>query len=148
MEKFTVPSKDGGTKEIASFRGALIKYGAFLEDIGVQPPFKWIAGMENLKGKVLYMPTQAGHMRVWPGPDGKCLVDVVSEFGLYTPGDKPGPTLKPFFTKLYNACATSRQDWQDAYASEQAPCPILPHFVGDACSREPHQLGEGRIWSA
>jgi hypothetical protein len=25
---------------------------------------------------------------------------------------------------------------------------VLPHFVGDACSREPHQLSEWRIRSA
>jgi hypothetical protein len=94
-------------------RSALVKCGAFLKEIGVKPPFKWIAGMENLKGRDLYMPTPEGHMRVRPGPDGRCLVDVVSEFGTYSPGDAPGPALKPFFSKLYSACGMSRQDWQD-----------------------------------
>jgi hypothetical protein len=96
-----------------SFRNSLTAYGKFLQNIGVEPPYRWIAGMESLKGRDLYMPTPQGHMRVWPGPDGKCLVDVVCESGSYSPGDAPGPTLKPFFSKLYNSCGISRQDWQD-----------------------------------
>jgi len=23
---------------------------------------------------------------------------------------------------------------------------LLAHFVGDTCSRQPHELGEGRVW--
>ena len=97
-----------------SYRGVLVAYGKFLLSLGLKPPFRWIAGMESLKGRDLYMPTPAGQMRIWPGPDGKCLVDDVCVSGTYTPGDPPGPTLKPFFTKLYDGCCARRQDWQDA----------------------------------
>jgi hypothetical protein len=102
----TVPSDE------ASFRKALQHYASFLERLGVKPPFRWIAGMENLKGRLLYVPARPGYMRLG-GPQGKCLEDVIVESGTYTPGDPPGPTLKPFFEKLYNACGVSRQDWQD-----------------------------------
>jgi hypothetical protein len=50
---------------------------------------------------------------MFPGADGKCMIDTVSETGLYSPGDMPGPTLKSFFVKLYESCGVSRQDWQD-----------------------------------
>jgi hypothetical protein len=98
----------------ASYRQALVSYGQFLQKLGVAPPYKWIAGMENLNGRLLYIPAPPKHSRFQFGPDGECLVDVVSETGLYSPGDPPGPTLKPFFSKLYESCAASRQDWQDA----------------------------------
>jgi hypothetical protein len=32
--------------------------------------------------------------------------------------------------------------------AQHATTMFFPHFVGDACSREPHQLGEWRIRSA
>jgi len=96
-----------------SFREALHDYGRFLEGLGVTPPFRWVAGMENLKGRDLHVPTRSGMMRGFPSPQGKCLVDAVTESGVYSPGDPPGKVLKPFFTKLYNSCAVSRQDWQD-----------------------------------
>jgi hypothetical protein len=96
-----------------SFRNALLEYGKMLERMGVKPPYRWIAGMESLKGRVLYLPPRPGHMR-FPGPHGKCLEDVVSASGIYSPGDPAGPALKPFFESLYNACGVSRESWQDA----------------------------------
>ncbi len=104
----TVPSH-----EEHSFRVALVAYSKLLERLGIEGPFKWIAGMENLKGRFLYVPVPQGHMRFRSGPDGKCLEDMISASGQYSPGDAPGPALKPFFEKLYNACGVPRQDWQD-----------------------------------
>ena len=98
----------------AEYRSALLNYGEVLSGLGVKPPYRWNAGMENLKGRVLYAAVTPGYMRSLPRPDGKCLDDVVTESGTYSPGDAPGPTLKPFFAKLYNNCGLSRQDWQDA----------------------------------
>jgi hypothetical protein len=93
-----------------AFHSVLIAYGEFLLKLGIEPPFTWVAGMEELKGRNLYRPTQNGMMRVWPGPDGKGLVDIVAVSGIYTPSSAPGPTLKPFFSKLYESCGASRQD--------------------------------------
>jgi hypothetical protein len=69
--------------------------------------------MENLKGRMLYVPTPPGHMRVRMGPDGQCPVEVISESALYSPGDSPGKCLTKFFSKLYDSCGISREDWQD-----------------------------------
>ena len=104
-----VPEVDG------SFRQALVAYGKLLLKLGIKPPYKWIAGMENLKGRILYIPTRPGFQRFRSSHDGECLEDVVTESGLYSPpGDVPGPTLKRFFVKLYESCGVLRQEWQDA----------------------------------
>jgi hypothetical protein len=91
----------------------LAAYANFLVKLGITPPFRWIAGMENLKNRLLYIPVPPGRMR-FPGPHGQCGEDVISESGLYSPGDPAGPALKPFFEKLYNACGVRREAWQDA----------------------------------
>jgi hypothetical protein len=100
--------------EEMAFRKALVDYGQFLQRLGVTPPFRWIAGMENLKGRLLYLPSRPGYYRVMPGPDGKCTEDVISVSGTYSPGDAPGKTLRPFFQKLYDSCGIAREDWRDA----------------------------------
>jgi hypothetical protein len=106
-EKKVVPSDE------RPFRDALVDYGGFLSRLGIDPPYQWTAGMENLKGRILYAPIRRGYTRVFNVPDGKCLDDVVTESGLYTPGEPPGKTLKPFFAKLYNSCGVQRADWRD-----------------------------------
>jgi hypothetical protein len=100
--------------EEGAFRQALADYGRFLQGLGLKPPYKWIAGMENLKGRALYMPSPPGRIRSSQQPDGKCLVDVVTMEGNYSPGESVAKALKPFFAELYNACGVSRQSWQDA----------------------------------
>jgi len=98
----------------AFFRRALQEYGNFLVKLGVRPPFRWIAGMENLKGRGLFIPAPPGQMAMFPGPHGKCLLDVVSDEGLYSPGDSLSQSLKPFFTKLFESCGVPRPQWLDA----------------------------------
>jgi hypothetical protein len=97
----------------SDFRRTLVEYGEFLHRAGIKPPYRWIAGMENLKGRLLYKPLPRGIQKLSPSHDGECLLlDVVSESGVYSPGDPPGLTLEPFFKKLYEACGVSRQEWQ------------------------------------
>jgi hypothetical protein len=97
-----------------SFRRALTDYGRFLSGLGIDPPYRWIAGMENLKDRLLYVPQQRGYGRISNSANGVCMRDVIIASGNYSPGDPEGATLKPFFSKLYEACGISRQDWQDA----------------------------------
>jgi hypothetical protein len=94
-------------------RRALVEYGNLLQRMGVPHPYRWVAGMEDLKGRALYVPPPPNHHKSFSTHDGECLVDDVIESGLYSPGDLPGPILKPFFVKLYESCGMSRQDWQD-----------------------------------
>jgi hypothetical protein len=71
------------------FRRALVNYGSFLERLGIPGPYKWVAGMEDLKGRYLFVPPPPNHTRFFPHHDGECLVDEVVESGLYSPGDAP-----------------------------------------------------------
>jgi hypothetical protein len=96
-----------------SYRRALSDYGQFLMKLGIKPPYRWIAGMDRLKGRALYVPAPPGFMRALPHPNGQCLLQMVTESGIYSPGDATAPALKPFFVKLYEACGVSRESWQD-----------------------------------
>jgi hypothetical protein len=82
--------------------------------VGIAPPFKWIAGMEDLKGRELHIPSRPGYIKVFnTGPEGRCLTEGACVSGSYSPGDHPGQSLKPFFAKLYQDCGIAREDWQD-----------------------------------
>jgi hypothetical protein len=88
------------------FRQSLEEYGDFLLRLGVNPPFRWLAGMENLKGRGLIDPT--GRMAAFRGPIGRCISDVVVEEGLYHPANSPARSIEPFFVKLFDSCGRER----------------------------------------
>lgn len=79
---------------------ALANYAGFLERLGVKPPYHWIAGVEDTKGRGMLLPSQIS-------PRGPCLVEVVTESGEFVEGDTPGKALEPFFAKLYDACGVA-----------------------------------------
>jgi hypothetical protein len=93
---------------------ALERYAKVLENLGIRPPYRWIAGMEGIKGRGLWVPVQSGYVRMRPGPIGKCLLDSVEEKGFHTPGESPIRSLKPFFTKLFESCGLDRPEWLDS----------------------------------
>jgi len=72
-------------------RSSLTNYGDFLVRLGVNPPFNWIAGMEDLRGRGVVDPT--GRMAAFRGPIGSCLEEVVMSEGEFSPGDPPGKSL-------------------------------------------------------
>jgi hypothetical protein len=86
-------------------RSALDEYANFLARLGIKLPYRWIAGMEDLKGRGVYLPTGLAPYR---GPIGSCLEDVITAEGLFTPGDPLGPALRPFFVKLFDSCGVER----------------------------------------
>jgi hypothetical protein len=96
------------------YRQALTEYGQFLLRLDIRPPYKWTAGMDNLKGRLLYAPARSGQLRAFLQPNGPCLLQIVTESGIYSPDEPPGKTLRPFFTKLYDSCGVPREDWRDA----------------------------------
>lgn len=91
---------------------ALTEYGGFLSRLGINAPYKWVIGMQDLEGRVLYRPPRPGMFMFRP-PEGTGLVDEVMESGSYSPGDPVRAALKPFFVKLYESCGMAREDWQD-----------------------------------
>jgi hypothetical protein len=89
------------------FRYSLKAYADLLLRLGIPAPFRWIAGMENLRGRSIYVPAPAGRMSMF-GPHGSCLEDVVVAEGTYSPGEPLGHALKSFFAKLFDSCGVDR----------------------------------------
>ena len=80
----------------------LREYGQFLRSLGVQPPFKWIAGLEGVKGWRLQVPPPPNHISTSPGET--CFKDVVEAKGTYDPAQPPAMALLPLFTQLFRRC--------------------------------------------
>jgi hypothetical protein len=89
-------------KETVEFCRALREYGKLLVNLGVAAPFRWIAGMEDLRDRLLY--GSAG------GPVGQCQTDVIIKEGLYSPGEDEATALRPLFEEMFNACGVSLPD--------------------------------------
>jgi hypothetical protein len=81
--------------------------------LNVAPPYRWIAGMEGIKGKKLWKVAPPG--RHYTNPlTGPCLTDIVTERGVLRDGEKWQLALKPLFHQLYDACGAERLDHADA----------------------------------
>jgi hypothetical protein len=88
------------------FKRALKSYSDFLLYLGIKPPFRWIAGMENLKSRGLT--DSRGRMAGFRGPSGYCLTDIVTEEGIHHPDNLPEKSIEPFFAKLFESCGLER----------------------------------------
>jgi hypothetical protein len=83
-------------------------YANFLCRLGLQPPYRWIAGVEGVKRRHLQYVAAPGQMH-WPGAQGpECLVDEIIVEGSYDGEQSPISALVPFFEKIYNRCGVSR----------------------------------------
>lgn len=94
----------------ASFATPLANYSEFLGRLGVKPPYRWIAGIDGIKGRGLYIPAPKGWVAP-PSPQGSCIVDCVSESGLHEPGESARKSLRPFFEAIYDRCGCERPSW-------------------------------------
>ena len=79
-------------------------YGEFLQCLGIQPPFNWIAGLEGVKSWRLKCPPPPNHVATSPGET--CLSDVVVANGTYDLGQSPPMSLRPFFNQLFKKCSS------------------------------------------
>ena len=80
--------------------------------LNIAPPYRWVAGVENLRGKRLWKIARPGQAYIDP-MTGPCLTDIVSESGVLSETDKVQLGLRPFFRKLYDACGAERPDHMD-----------------------------------
>ena len=103
-------AKQGGSNLIPpvenDFRTSLKNYSDFLLRLGIEPPFKWIAGMEDLRGRGLFDST--GRMAGFRGPRGRCLQEEVIEEGLHHPDEPPEKSIEPFWIKVFDSCGVER----------------------------------------
>jgi hypothetical protein len=105
-------AKENGISLIEDyFKKALDQYSSVLTNLGIAPPYRWIAGMDGIRGRGIYVPSPPGQISSFPGPHGRCLLNVVAEEGLHSPGDAPLKSLKPFFFKLFDSCGVNLPEW-------------------------------------
>jgi hypothetical protein len=77
-------------------------YGKFLKCLEIQPPFRWIAGLEGVKGWMLRTPPPPNCISTSPGET--CLTDVVCAEGSFDLQQPAAIALLPFFRQLYRKC--------------------------------------------
>lgn len=90
-----------------AFEIVLRTYTVFLQHLGLKPPYKWIAGIDGLKGKVLDVPMRPGGTGVCR-LGGSCVADSVCETGTYALGGDPQESLRPFFEAVYDQFGLKR----------------------------------------
>ncbi|MDO8451838.1 MAG: hypothetical protein Q7S76_03130, partial [bacterium] len=88
------------------FTTAITRYARFLRELGIEGPYRWIAGMEGVKGRRLYIPPPPNHISF--GAEPICVADIIQEEGTYDGGDNPISALRPFFEKIYAKCGHPR----------------------------------------
>jgi DNA-binding XRE family transcriptional regulator len=99
------------------FKIAMHSLRLIMNRLGLPPQFRWIAGVEGIKDCGLYFPARAGHYFPIPKPHGRSLVDKVWETGSGDEADTPASALKPFFTKIFNACNVERPEYLDGLSN-------------------------------
>lgn len=86
------------------FSAKLESYGSYLQSLGVEPPFSWIAGFEDIEGRRLGWNAPPGRMMI-PGFERPCLAKGFEVEGRYSPDRAAREALRPFFEALCHKCA-------------------------------------------
>jgi hypothetical protein len=94
----------------AYYEERLQDYTRLLAGLGMNPPYRWIAGTTGVKDRHLQVPVRQGYMRIpgWEGP--KCLMETISEEGSYDGKQTPTSALLPFFKLIFAKCGMPRPD--------------------------------------
>jgi hypothetical protein len=96
---------------------------ALLRDgLKVDLPYRWIAGMDGIKGKRMYKTPAPGKYYV-EALTGQSLEHMVMERGVLNASDPAQLALRPFFRKLYDVFGAERSDHMDAMLMQQYPDP-------------------------
>ena len=82
-------------------------YTRFFENLGIKPPFHWIAGLEGISRMTLAVPTQSQTAyHAFGGPI--CMSNTVADGALYDGTEDAATALGPFFDKLFKKCGSQR----------------------------------------
>jgi hypothetical protein len=93
------------------FTERLPQYAHFLMRLGVQPPYRWIAGLTGVKNRGLQFPPPQGHMIVPGWQHYECLSEDIITPGAYNGKQSPNNVLLPFFKEIFNKCGLARPDY-------------------------------------
>lgn len=89
---------------------SLNTYNQFLQRLGINPPYKWVAGLTGAKGRTLGYPAKPGHS--WIRDSGPiCLTDTIEVEGQFNVGDTALKALLPFFEKIFQKCGQPRPEY-------------------------------------
>jgi hypothetical protein len=88
------------------YTARLVDYANFLSSIGPKAPYRWIAGISNVKGRRLQIPVPQGSSAFFPGPE--CLSENIIEEGTYDGKETPASALSKFFDAIYDECGSPR----------------------------------------
>jgi hypothetical protein len=83
-------------------------YAKFMTILGMQPPYRWIAGLNGVRGRELQYPVAPGRMRIPGWGSHKCVSEYIISEGSYNTAQSPINALLPFFDEIYNKCGISR----------------------------------------
>jgi hypothetical protein len=104
--------KENGISLVEDFIvAALVRYSLALQNLGITPPYRWVAGMDGIRGRGIYIPSRPGEISSYSSPRGRCLSNVVAEEGFHSPGDAPLKSLRPFYSKLFDSCGVDFPEW-------------------------------------
>jgi hypothetical protein len=86
-------------------------YASFLRRLGLQAPYRWIAGVTGVNHRRLQFPAPQGQMRFagWQGPE--CLSEQIVSHGTYGDKQSANSALLPFFEAIYNKCGIRRPEY-------------------------------------
>jgi hypothetical protein len=89
------------------YRDRLVGYAQFLLSLGLQPPFRWIAGIADIKGRHLQIPlSPSAAQPFFLGPE--CLSTNIGAEGTYDGKGESGVALLGFFVAIYEECGRKR----------------------------------------
>lgn len=84
----------------------LQEYAAYLSNLGIEPPYRWICGLSGVKNFHARVPVPQGSYRL--GRDPQCLADEIVKEGRYHGEEAPVTALLPFFELIFEKCGLPR----------------------------------------
>jgi hypothetical protein len=93
---------------------SLVMYVNFLKDgLGIAPPYRWIAGLEQVKGRRLQLgQAPPGRVNIFPST-GQCVSDDIVAEGIVHSESDIHLALKPFFDLIHDRCGIERSPHLD-----------------------------------
>lgn len=79
-----------------------------ISSLGLNAPFKWIAGMTGIEGRAMRLPSPPGYVRI-NDESRPCVRDEICHSGIIDLSDNPAQALSPFFAKIFESCGVDRQ---------------------------------------
>jgi transcriptional regulator with XRE-family HTH domain len=109
--KIGIPYLEGQFKLVIS------EFKSMMNKLDFAPPYRWIAGIEGIKGFGLYYPARPGHAFMTSNPHGHFIGDRVLSSGIMDATDTPSTALRPFFVNLFSSAGIDRPDHLDGLSN-------------------------------